>query len=455
MKISEVPFLIKSGKKQNIFGTDGIRGAMGIEPFTYQSITGLGHAIGQWAQNKYGSVPVILLGHDTRQSCSFVKAALQTGLLLHNVLLYDAQVVPTPTVCQLLMHTKKFNLGIVISASHNPYQDNGIKLIDADRGKLALDDELQLSALFYEQSLALIRYDSFGFTHNYDQARDIYCATIAHYFDANFLCNTKIVLDCAHGATYEIAERIFTHFGAQVILINNKPTGTNINANCGALHLTSLQEAVRQQQAGIGFAFDGDGDRVIAVNKNGMIKNGDDILALLTQHPLYETQSTIVGTVMTNHGFEVWLKNQGKKLTRTPVGDKYVGEQLERETMLLGGEQSGHIILRDYLNTGDGIFTALRTLQAIIHTDNWSMETFTKFPQILINVPITIKKDLTTPYFTQLIATHEAQLHDGRLLVRYSGTESILRVMIEDADLLTAQTVANNLSQELAEALTI
>ncbi|MCX5921966.1 MAG: phosphoglucosamine mutase [Candidatus Dependentiae bacterium] len=441
--------------KHNIFGTDGIRGLVGAEPFSITSIIKLGMAIGAWAQKTYGTTPVILLGHDTRESCSLVKAALQTGLLLHKITIYDAQVVPTPTIYQLVTKNPLFNLGIIISASHNPYHDNGIKLVDAHRGKLSLDDELKLSELFYAQDLNALNYTALGTTVMWEDAQKEYCATLAEFFPKNFLQNTTIVLDCAHGATYKVAHTIFQSFGAQVMLINHQPTGTNINQDCGALHLESLQHAVTLHHADAGFAFDGDGDRVMAVSRLGQVKNGDDILALLLTHPLYENETGVVGTVMTNQGFEVHARMHNKELLRANVGDKYVAELLEKKQMLLGGEQSGHIIVRDYLNTGDGIFTALRTLQAMIHTNNWDMETFEKFPQILINVPITVKKDLTEPHLAKIITEHEAQLHGGRVLVRYSGTELLLRIMIEDSHEETAHSVGNHLSQELIKQLSV
>lgn len=441
--------------KHNIFGTDGIRARMGSEFFTAQSLMHIGSSIAQWAQQKFGHPPRILLGHDTRESCAFVKSAMQSGLLLNGSIIYDAQIVPTPVVCQIVSCSNQFDLGLIISASHNPYYDNGIKLVCAQSGKISLEDELIISTLYYKQATHSFSYNSFGATYYWPYAYQEYIKTVEEFTYTGFLTGKKIVLDCAHGATYQFAQQVFHHFGAHVIVINNQPTGTNINEKCGALHLRSLQDAVVAHKADIGFAFDGDGDRVIAVNKNGKIKDGDDILALLLQHISYAQESGIVGTVMTNQGFAVYLKEKDKKLLRTPVGDKHISEQLIKDTMLLGGEQSGHIIMRDYMDSGDGIFTALRLLQTLMHTHNWEMETFNKFPQILINVPIAIKKDLSQPQFAQLIAEYEAQLHGGRLLVRYSGTEPVLRVMVEDADLDTAQNIGTQLSQMLAQQLSV
>jgi Phosphomannomutase len=241
--------------------------------------------------------------------------------------------------------------------------------------------------------------------------------------------------------------------GADIIALNTSPNGTNINNECGALHTTHLQQEVVKQHADIGFAFDGDGDRVIAVNRNGGAKNGDDIIALLSQHPLYMQQKTIVGTIMSNHGLELFLHAQGKHLVRTAVGDKYVAAYLNDHQNLLGGEQSGHIIMYDYLQTGDGMMTALRIIETIIMTNNWDMKTFERLPQILINIPVVHKRDLKDPDIASIITHYEQQLDSGRVIVRYSGTENLLRVMVEDTTQKAAQTIGTNLGKALQQKL--
>ncbi len=440
--------------QQNIFGTDGVRKRIGTDPLTIESLPRLGMAIAHWAREKIGRSPIILLGHDTRQSCSWVKSALQTGLLAQQAQVHDAYVLPTPALCALVKATEKFDFGIVISASHNHWHDNGIKIIDRELGKLSLADELKISELFnnFEHSIA---YHSLGQFHTYTQAQEAYKAILRSFFPQDFLVGKKIVLDCAHGATSLIAAEIFQEFGAQAIMLNDQPNGININEQCGALHPQTLQKAVLENAADAGFAFDGDGDRVIAVSKNGEIKDGDDILALLLDHPLYAPASLIVGTVMTNQGFDAYLHKKNKLLVRASVGDKFVSERMEQEKTILGGEQSGHIILRDYLNTGDGVFTALRILQTLMISNNWEMHTFTKFPQVLINIPVGIKKDLTLPALAHIIQQHETLLPQGRLLVRYSGTEPVLRILIEDSDATTAQTIGIQLSEQLSIQLSI
>lgn len=438
--------------KKNLFGTDGIRTTVGDHPLTLQLLPQLGHAIAQWALQKYNKKPSILLGHDTRESCALIKAGLKTGLLQNNVDVTDAYVVPTPVLCQLVQKQDRFDCGIIISASHNPYHDNGLKIIDASNGKLSEQDEHTITELFYTHT-ATPTYQKLGTDTLLQNVNELYYQEIQTHFDAHFLAGVTVVLDYAHGATYQLAPQIFKQCGAQVISINNTPDGKNINDNCGALHLDQLQKKVIEHKADIGFAFDGDGDRVMAVSKDGVIKNGDDILALLLQHNTYQQQTGIVGTIMSNQGLHVHLTKNNKTLVRTPVGDKYVAQQLLKDNLLLGGEQSGHIIIRDYLTTGDGIFTALKTVESVMQNNNWDLHTFERYPQVLINVPVKEKKDLTQKPFATLITNREQQLKSGRLVVRYSGTEKLLRIMVEDDDAHHAHAIGTQLSQELQHHL--
>lgn len=436
----------------NLFGTDGIRTTVGTTPFTYHELPQLGRAIAQWAQITYGNNPRILLAHDTRQSCAWVKASLQSGLLLSPVKLYDAGVVTSPVISQLLHYSTDYDCGIIISASHNSYEDNGIKLIDAHSGKLSLEAEKQISEFFFTP-LTPPDYTILGSQSFITDAATEYQKHIAPFFRSNFLHGIKIVLDCAHGAAWSLAPQIFTDFGADVISLHNKPNGLNINKQSGAVYPQALQKAVVTHQATLGFAFDGDGDRVVAANKHGQLKNGDDILALLLGHPAYKDEQSVVGTSMTNQGFENYLQKQSKSLIRAQVGDKYVTQGMVKHNLLLGGEPSGHIIARDYLNTGDGIFNALRIIQALQYTGNWEMTTFTKYPQIIINVPVTRKPKLDTEPLASLIASSSAQIKQGRLIVRYSGTEPLLRIMIEEEQFEQAQSIGSQLAQELKKEL--
>lgn len=438
---------------KNIFGTDGIRGAVATVPFTIEHLARLGYAIGIWARKKYGIQPSILIAHDTRISCSLIKSALESGLLLHPLTLYNAEILPTPVVYYLVRTAKQYTCGIVISASHNPYQDNGIKIIDTQQGKLSLEDELTISALYATVTPVCAAYDQLGTVTNTVQAHAAYYDYIQASLPANFLRSRTVVLDCANGALYKLAPAIFRSFGAQVIAINDQPTGKNINDQCGSVHTQSLKKAVLAHGADIGFAFDGDGDRVIAVNKHGKEKNGDDILSVLLQHPTYMHMPIVVGTLMTNQGFEKQLEKQHKQLIRAQIGDKYVTQELEKYNLLLGGEQSGHIVMRDFLESGDGIGTALKITQTLCLTGNWDMDSYVPYPQVLLTIPVIHKHDLRNTTIVRIINEHKQLLISGRVLVRYSGTENSLRVMVEDETGDNAHLVAQKLTAALDAVL--
>lgn len=439
----------------NMFGTDGIRATVGHSPFTSEELIAMGSALGIWIVQTYGKNAHVLLGHDTRISCAWVKSCLKSGLLTQPITIIDAGILPTPAIVRLTLHTDHVKCGIIISASHNPFQDNGLKIIDGTRGKISLQDEQIISTLFYNHQTIPIDHDQMGSEQCYHTSADDYMNHIKQFFCQGFLLNKKIVLDCAHGATYEVAPALFTYFGAQVICINNCPNGTNINNRCGATEVQSLKHAVLAHQADVGFAFDGDGDRVMAVTYDGTLIDGDDIVALLTDHPRYKHIPTVIGTVMSNKGLENWLVSKSYKFTRTTVGDKYIARQIEKSngTSVLGGEQSGHIILADYLPTGDGIFTALRLMEVSIMTGNRNMLTFKHMPQCLVNVPIEYKKDLTEEPYASIIRKKAELIPSGRILVRYSGTEAKLRVMVEDIDKQLANTIAQELAQTLQQML--
>ncbi len=441
------------------FGTDGIRGNAQQFPFTDQALYVLGRALALWARHTYQvAKPTILIGMDTRVSGPRIKKALVSGLTSQQAIVFDADVLSTPAVCNLVNSTDRFTAGIVISASHNLYQDNGVKVFGAGRCKMSASDEQLIKQYFDEQVLQGDDYNQSDFLIYEDfhqEARDLYQAQLLARFQPNFLSGTTVVLDCAHGATYRIAPAIFRALGATVYTVGTEPMGTNINDYCGSTHPELLVEAVLKHRADIGFAFDGDGDRIVAVNRHGAIKDGDDMVALLSTQPPYNEAQKVVGTVMSNQGLEAYLTSCGKQLVRTSVGDKYVAQSLEQEGLLLGGEPSGHIIMRDYLATGDGVFVALRILETIIATNNWDLESFNKFPQVLVNVPVAYKTSLDQQPFTNIIQHHAAQLGSGRLLVRYSGTEPVLRVMTEASQYDIAHEVAHELAVQLQQALSL
>lgn len=433
------------------FGTDGIRNQVGVFPFTLLGMEQLAATLGTWICKK-SSNPTILIAQDTRISGHMLKAALKSRLLMFPVIIHDAHVVPTSGVCALMAHDSTYDLGIVLTASHNPYTDNGIKLFKKNGAKLSADDEREIMNLF-NKSRFTESYTNLGTEIQVYDAGSDYMKIILKHFPHLNLANRTIVLDTAHGSTYSVAPQIFAHFGVTIIHLNNEPTGKNINDNSGSEYPEHLRQAVVKHQADIGFAFDGDGDRVIAISRDGILKDGDDLLAILSTHPKYQHQTTIVGTVMTNQGLETFLRNNNKTLHRTAVGDKHVVRALQEHNLLLGGEQTGHIALNDYLPMGDGIFTALRLLETLECTRNWTMHSFEKYPQILINVPIIRQRDLNDPEIVCIIQKHKDQLGSGRLLIRYSGTQNLLRVMVEEENEKKAHELAHHLAQELAEQL--
>ncbi len=436
----------------NLFGTDGIRNKVGAYPFTQEALPLIGKALALWAEEKYGAQACFLIAQDTRYSGPWIKAGLMSGLLRYPVTVYDAGVMPTPGVFHLMHTDSTFTVGIIISASHNPAEDNGIKLVDGQSGKLLPLDEKRICELINHQEKDR-DFASLGKEISFLQAKMLYRKALSRLFSPTLLADKTIVLDCANGASSVIAPQLFRELGATVIGIHNDPDGFNINRHCGATSPESLQKAVVAHNAFMGFAFDGDADRVIAVNRNGELKDGDDLLAVLRAHSDYRDQRVLVSTVMANYGLTVHLTSLEKKLMRTQVGDKYVLEALDSEDLLLGGEPSGHIILKNIIRTGDGMLVALKVLETAIQTGNELLESFTKFPQVVINVPIKQKKDLNEPPLSTFIAAQKEQLTTGRLHIRYSGTESLIRVLVEGRDLEQVKEVAQAVANHLQTAL--
>lgn len=435
---------------KNLFGTDGIRAAFGTSPLTGTELQKLGYVIGLWLKEKYGINEPIIIGYDTRRSCAIINANLQSGLLLHNISIIDAGVLPTPALSALLFYNKKkFSCGIMISASHNSWHDNGIKIFLSNGEKLPASDEQRISELFWQPNLPATNITEIGYTQTSNLSRSYEKIIHEHFKLLKINPAKKIVLDCANGATFKIAPHIFKQLGFKVIAIADEPTGYNINEKCGALYPENLREAVLYHKADIGFAFDGDGDRLVGVNKFGEIKDGDDILALLAQHPNYQHMPAIVGTSMNNMGLSSYLAHQQKKLLRTDVGDKNVTQKLIEQNLLLGGEPSGHIIMRDYLPSGDGIATALKIIETINDIGNWEMQTFKKFSQVHASIPILVKKDLLQEPLYSIIIKSKEDLMDGQLVIRYSGTEPILRIMVEADDYQKASTICHELTYKL------
>lgn len=436
----------------NLFGTDGIRVPMGTYPLTSEALPKLGGALAQWALNKYGPHATFLIASDTRASCDTIKNALCSAFSFYGIPVYDAGIVPTPAVFHRIAQDSRISCGLIISASHNKATDNGIKLVDSYEGKLTEVDEQAISSLVESPQYATQAISKTTCIPLLD-AEELYCSRILSLFPPSFLKGVKLVIDCAHGATYRVAPTIFKALGADLTVINASPNGFNINDACGATFLSPLKQTVLNTKAFIGIAFDGDGDRFMGISSEGEELDGDDTLALLLTHPLYKDTSTLVSTVMANQGLEAHLKSVGKKLLRTPVGDKYILKALKEHALPLGGEPSGHTIISPLTNTGDGILVALKVLETVLITGNYRCKTFYKYPQITVNILIKEKKDLSKEPFASIITTSAAQLPKGRLLVRYSGTESLLRLMAEDEDKDRCLSVVNALASSLKQYL--
>jgi phosphoglucosamine mutase len=423
---------------KRLFGTDGIRGTAGEFPLDPRSAHAFGIALGNVARH-HAAEPKVVIGMDTRESGPWLAAQVAGGLSEAKVGVRFAGVVTTPGVA-FLTHTDAFVAGVVISASHNPYQDNGIKVFGHSGYKLPDEEEHEMEEEIFRLLEAGVAAAPAELTVDEGLARrylDHLLSTVSTRLDGQ-----RIVIDCGNGAASHLAPELFRRAGADVIAICNQPDGRNINLGCGALHLGPLQKTVVEQAADMGVAFDGDADRAIFVSKSGRIIDGDAVLLIAARSLNAQGRlrgRRVVATVMSNLGLERALEREGIQLTRTAVGDKYVLEEMLRSGAALGGEQSGHVILTDYSTTGDGMLTALQifsiAVQAGAGLDELTADLET-FPQRLVNVRVREKKTLSDlPSVAQEVRNCEAQLGDsGRILVRFSGTEPLARVMVEAAD---------------------
>lgn len=447
------------------FGTDGIRGQFGVFPITPDFLLRLGFGAGQvLMRQSLNKRPSVLIGKDTRLSGYVIEAALQAGFNAAGVDVHMLGPLPTPAIAHLV---KSFHadMGVVISASHNPYQDNGVKFFNHEGKKIS--DEMQnsindqLTALVDDTNASLarlegIKADAIGKNHRIADANGRYIEYCKGSFPYHLnLSNLKIVIDCANGAGYSVAPRVLQELGAQVIAIHNTPNGININDNCGSTHPNIIQAAVREYGADVGIALDGDGDRIIMVDNQGNIIDGDGILYILAKHlkPV-----GVVGTLMSNVALELALANQGIGFYRAQVGDRYVMQALQERGWSIGGEPSGHILCLDKSRTGDAIVAGLQVLSCIAETGKSLRELvldYTPFPQTLINVRLT---QMSNPYdndeLNTIFKNAEEQLSDqGRLLIRQSGTEPVIRVMVEHQNQAVCQEVAQKLAAEVRRVL--
>ena len=447
---------------RKLFGTDGVRGVANVYPMTAEVALQLGRALAYVIKFGPGRHRIVV-GKDTRVSGYLLEYATVAGICSMGV---DALLLgpfPTPGIAYITS-SMRADAGVVISASHNPYQDNGIKFFSGNGFKLPDELEARIEVLMTQPEVegACPTATEVGQAFRMDDARGRYISFLKSTFPKEMeLDGLKIVVDCAHGATYRIAPEIFTELGAEVIPMGIRPNGRNINHKCGATSPETMATLVKRHGADLGIAFDGDGDRVIMVDHRGVIVDGDHILGICAQDMLEREslrRKTVVGTVMSNLGLELALKARGIRLLRTPVGDRYVVEAMLKGGYNLGGEQSGHVVFLNYTTTGDGILTALRLLSVMLRKDKPLAELaafLQKCPQILINVEVKEKKDLKTlPQARQAIHEAEKRLGArGRLLVRYSGTEAKLRVMTEGENESLIRQVAQDLAQGLQTML--
>jgi phosphoglucosamine mutase len=438
------------------FGTDGIRGKVGEFPITPEFILKLGWAAGRVLANSDGAKVVI--GKDTRISGYMFESALEAGLSAAGVDILLLGPMPTPAVAYLT-RTLHAAAGIVISASHNPFEDNGIKFFSADGTKLPDEVELAIEAEL-DKAMEMAPPARLGKARRVVDAGGRYIEFCKSTFPNRLnLKGLKLVLDCANGATYHVAPSVFTELGATVTSLGDKPDGLNINVESGSTHPQRLQEAVLEQGADLGIAFDGDGDRVLMVDRNGELVDGDELLYIIaTDRHKQEKLDGVVGTLMTNLGAERALQEAGIGFCRAKVGDRYVMEQLLDREWLLGGEGSGHLICLDATTTGDGIVSALQVLRAIAEQGKGLHELkkgMSKYPQLLINVRLTEQRDvLSLPSVQAAVAEAEAELGQrGRVLLRASGTEPLIRVMVEGEDEAQVTAVANRLADAVRALL--
>lgn len=435
-------------KKRELFGTDGIRGTANVWPMTPEVAMSLGKAVAHVAgrnEKRRGAkahVPRILIGKDTRLSGYMIEQAIAAGITSRGARVILCGPIPTPAVAQLTT-SMRADAGIVISASHNPYQDNGIKIFGADGYKLADDLEAEIEELMADDSLLGARPTGpgVGRASRLDDAGGRYVVFAKNTFPRGLtLDGLRVVVDAAHGAAYKVAPLVLSELGANVTSIGIKPNGVNINKDAGALYPDNVRAEVVKRGAAIGVALDGDADRLIVIDEKGQIVDGDVVMAMCARRMLEDGQlakKTLVATVMSNLGLERAMEEQGGKLVRTQVGDRYVVEAMRRDGYNLGGEQSGHLVFLDHASTGDGIVAALQVLAIMVRTgrplSELAAEAMERVPQILEN--ITLRARLPLEQMKELSKGSEkvkkALGKNGRLLVRWSGTEPKLRIMLE------------------------
>lgn len=445
------------------FGTDGIRGKVGDAPITPDFVMRLGYAAGRVltsfdSNQAKGAHPAVLIGKDTRISGYMLESALEAGLSAAGVDVLMTGPMPTPAVAYLT-RALRAQAGIVISASHNPFYDNGIKFFSSLGTKLPDDIEHAIEAEL-DKPMQIMESAKLGKVRRIDDAAGRYIEFCKSTFPNTLdLRGLKIVLDCAHGATYHVAPPVFHELGAEIVVIGNHPNGVNINDAVGSTHPEALKKAVVQHQADLGIAFDGDGDRVMMVDSKGRLLDGDQLLYIITaaRHANGTLQGGVVGTLMTNLALEHKLNELDIGFARANVGDRYVLEWLLQNEWQIGGENSGHILVLDKHSSGDGIISALQVLQAVVQSGKTLAdlgEDLVLYPQVLINVKTSKKIDLARNAEIQsAVQSAEDELaHTGRVLLRASGTEPKIRVMVEGENAAQVQSLAEQIAAAVSKA---
>jgi phosphoglucosamine mutase len=446
---------------KKLFGTDGVRGIANAEPITAESALRLAQAAGRVLSKEEPS-PTVVVGRDTRASGEMLESAIAAGLASHGIHVLLAGIVPTPAVAYLTTrHNASF--GIVISASHNPFQDNGIKFFDATGYKLGDEFELAIEAEFFHPgTYPLPTGRSIGRISEVKEATEEYGAFAASTVPKDFsLAGVKVAIDMANGAAYETTPMVLAMLGAQVDLHSNVPDGFNINFDCGSTHPAALSRHVRDSGAAFGIAHDGDADRLLFCDEHGVALDGDELLAIAAVDLLARNRlrkNTLVATVMSNFGLDQVLHRHGGKIFRTEVGDRFVMEALVQQNLNLGGEQSGHLIFRDFTTTGDGLIAALQIIAVMLRTGKPLSElrqVLSKFPQLLRNV--TVREKIPFAQFdvlTERLREAELRLNGkGRVMLRYSGTEPKVRLLLEGPDSDELRKLAEAIVEELARCL--
>jgi phosphoglucosamine mutase len=451
-----------AGRRPRLFGTDGIRGTANVEPMTSETVLRIGRAIAHVVKNGPRRHKIII-GKDTRLSGYMVESALTSGICSMGVDVLLIGPLPTPGIA-FLTRSMRADAGVVISASHNPFQDNGIKFFAGNGFKLPDDVEREVEHLVLGDSIEHLRPTAaeVGKAFRIDDALGRYNVFLKSTFPKHLtLDGLKIAIDCANGAAYRVGPEVLAELGAEVIELGVEPDGENINLDCGALHPQRLAAAVREQGADLGIALDGDGDRAIFVDETGAVVDGDEILAMVGLDLAAKDRLPnrgVVATVMSNIGLDVALRERGVGLVRVRVGDRFVVEEMLRGGYGLGGEQSGHIVFLEHGTTGDGLVTALAVLALLVESGKRLSELRTvmrRFPQVLVNVPVRQRRDLESlPALQKVIAHVSRQLGKrGRVLVRYSGTEALVRVMVEGEQLKQVQGFVEEIAATVREQL--